>query len=89
MDRDDYGKSISESVIEESHPECKFCDYCFKQMGDKREIIQTKKRMLRKIGDSSKANSDEEFFKMTLLSYQMSNPLDKKVMELDYKVLFK
>ena len=45
--------------------------------------------MLRKIGDSSKANSDQEFFKMSLLSYQMSNPFDKKVMELDYKVLFK
>jgi hypothetical protein len=89
MDRDDAGRSISESTIEESHPDCKFCDYCFKKMDDKREIVQTKKRMLRKIGDSSKANSDEEFFKMTLLSYQMGNPLDKKVMELDYRALFK
>ena len=88
MDHDEAGRSISESVIEESHPECKFCDYCFKSMNDKREVVQTKKRMLRKIGDSSKAKSDEEFFKMTLLSYQMGNPFDKKVMELDYKVLF-
>ena len=89
MDLGDACRSISESLIEESHPECKFCDFCFKSVGDKREVIQTKKRMLRKIGDSSKANSDAEFFKMTLLSYQMSNPFDKKVMELDYKVLFK
>ena len=39
MDRADACRSISESVIEESHPECKFCDYCFKTMGDKREVI--------------------------------------------------
>lgn len=58
-------------------------------MDDKREISQAKKRMLRKIGDSSKVRSDEEFFKMCLLSYQMANPSDIQVMKLDYKVLLK
>ena len=58
-------------------------------MEDKREIMQTKKRMLRKIGDSSKAKSDEEFFKMCLLSHQMTNPADKDVMRLDWKTLYK
>ena len=57
-------------------------------MDDKREISQAKKRMLRKIGDSSKVRSDEEFFKMIVLSFQMANPTDKQIMKLDYKNLF-
>ena len=38
-DEEDNLQSISNSVIEESHPECKFCCYCFGKMADKREIV--------------------------------------------------
>ena len=46
--------SIHDSVIEASHPECKFCSYCFKGLDDQRAVVQTKKRMLRKTGETLK-----------------------------------
>ena len=55
-------------VIEDSHPSCPFCISQFNGLNES-QCIQAKKKMVR-LGGAIE-NKEEEFFRMTLLSYQL------------------
>ena len=47
------------------------------------------KKEIRRRGMNMVENKEEEFFKMTLLSYQIKHRENMKIMKLDYKNLYK
>lgn len=77
---------VEDSQILESDPNCKFCSDLFQ--GNERDKFQAKKRMLLELKTIRTLNKEEEYFKMCLLSFQLQNLSNKKVMGLDAKELF-
>ena len=79
------------SFVDESHPECKFCKKQFDDV-DESQKDQFKKNLLKKNKNNDKPvaaeNKEEEFFKMTLLSFQLTHKSNRKIMALDAKKLF-
>ena len=72
--------------VEDSHPECEFCASQFDLL-DQSQCLIMKKKMLRQ---STGADRDKEevFFRMCLLSFQLTNKSNQKVLALDSKSLY-
>lgn len=72
--------------IEDSHPACPFCVSQFQGLNES-QCINAKKKMLRKA--AAIENKEEEFFRMSLLTYQLKYQSNQKIMTLDYRALYK
>mmetsp|Transcript_3882 Transcript_3882/g.6600 ORF Transcript_3882/g.6600 Transcript_3882/m.6600 type:complete len:134 (-) Transcript_3882:37-438(-) len=79
--------SIQSGQVGQSHDKCEFCNQLFKQM-DERQQQQLRKQLLQR-GANYIENKEEEFFKMSLLSYQINNKQNMKILKLDAKSLYK
>ena len=79
--------SVAESMIEDSHSKCKFCKSNFDKL-PKDEIIQLKKNMIKGKIPQPPVDKEEEYFKMSLISYQMIHKVDNRVITLDFRTLY-
>lgn len=79
--------STIEGSIEESHSKCKFCKTHFDNL-PKQEIVKLKVNMIKGKIPLPPIDKEEEYFKMSLISYQMGNKVDNRVLTLDFKTLF-
>ena len=79
--------SIAESMIEDSHSKCKFCKSHFDKL-PKDEILQLKKNMIKGKVPPPPVDKEEEYFKMSLISYQMIHKVDNRVICLDFRTLY-
>ena len=79
--------SVAASMIEDSHTKCKFCKSHFDKL-PKEDVISLKKNMIKGKVPPPPIDKEEEYFKMTLISYQMVNKVDNRVITLDFKTLY-
>lgn len=72
--------------VEDSHPACDFCASQFDLL-DQSQCLIMKKKMLRQSSGAVK-DKEEEFFRMCLLSFQLTNKHNQKILALDAQSLY-
>ena len=77
---------LNGTPIEDSHPECSFCATQFDLLNES-ECIIMKKKMVRQSNEAVR-DSEEEFFRMCLLSYQLAHKGNQKILLLDSRSLY-
>lgn len=68
-------------LVEDSHPDCDFCGSQFDLL-DQSQCLIMKKKMLRQSSGAVR-DKEEEFFRMCLLSFQLTNAHNQKILALD------
>lgn len=84
--RQTVSNMLNGAPVEDSHPDCDFCASQFDLL-DQSQCLIMKKKMLRQSSGASR-DKEEEFFRMCLLSYQLANKRNQKILALDSRSLY-